>query len=341
MFLVSNLSFGLLWCVVCCICWGSWGNTQKLVAQQNWRSELFYFDFTIGFFLTSLIGALTLGSFGSDGESFFSNLQHASAASVGWALLGGVVWNFANIFLSAAIALAGMSVGFPIGGGIGWIGGIIFNYILVVAAGGIYPGNQLLLWVGVAIVIVAIVLNGKAYGKLSSQQKKTPLKGIVSAAISGIGFIFFYGLVLKAIDPQYSNGTGTGNLTPYTAVFFFGLAVLLTTPIFNTLIMKHPLTGAPVPVSDYRKGDARTHLIGMLGGFIWMFGMIVSFMSANAHVNAAISYALSNASPVVAMIWGFWIWREFKDAPRGTNRLVYATFTLFIVGLVLITLSNG
>ncbi|MBD5266178.1 MAG: GRP family sugar transporter [Duncaniella sp.] len=334
MILVHNYILAIICCCICCICWGSWANTQKLVATPKWRFELFYWDFTWGVFLTAALGALLLG-----GPVFIDNLTHLDLGSAGCAMLGGIVWNFANIFLTAAIAIAGMSVGFPIGGGLGWIGGIIFNYLLVILAGHTYPGNQALLWIGVAIIIVAIYLCAKAYGNLTSTRKQTPTKGIVLAVISGIGLIFFYGLVVKSLDPMYVNG-GTGTLAPYTGVFFFALGVLISTPIFNTFVMHHPFDGPKLTFKDYLAGSSRTHLIGMLGGLIWMGGMVISFMGSGA-ANPAISYALSNAAPIVAMIWGVWIWKEFKGAPKGTYPLIGAMFLLFIVGLVLITMSNG
>lgn len=338
MVLVDNYILALLCCVVCCICWGSWANTQKMVATEKWSFELFYWDLTIGLFLTALLAAVTLGSLGSEGRTFFQDLQTLDWSSIKYAFLGGVVWNFGNIFLTAAIAVAGMSVGFPIGGGLAWIGGIIFNYILIVVAGQIYPGNQLLLWLGVLVIIVAILICGKAYSKLSSSKEGTPKKGIMLAIMAGIAIMFFYGLVVKSLDPQYVAG-GTGSLTPYTGVFFFAVGILLSTPIFNSFAMRHPVEGEKVTMKDYLSGDLRTHLIGILGGLIWMGGMVISFMGAGA-ANPAIAYALSNAAPVVAMIWGVFVWKEFKDAPRGTSKLITAMFLLFIAGLILITLSN-
>jgi len=345
MIIATSYMMGILCCIFCCICWGSWQNTQKLVAQKNWSFELFYMDFTIGLVLTALLGAITLGSMGSQGPTFFADLGNLDSYSVFYAVLGGIVWNFGTIFLTAAMAVAGMSVGFPIGGGLGWIGGIIFNYLLVTASGSQYPGNETLLWAGVAVIVIAILLNGKAYSKMTSAEKKTPTKGIILALISGMAIIFFYGLVVKSIDPQYggavaaADGT-SGHLNPYTAVFFFSIGALISTPIFNTFMMNHPVQGNRVSFSDYAKGSSRTHLIGILGGFIWMAGMVISFMRGNAG-NAAIAYALSNAAPVVAMIWGFFVWKEFKNAPKGTSSLVWATLLLFIAGLVLVTLSNG
>ncbi len=338
MILVNNYILAILCCVVCCICWGSWANTQKMVAAKNWSFELFYWDLTIGLFLTALLGALTLGSFGDDGRSFFEDLALMDGQSVFYAILGGVVWNFGNILLTAAMAIAGMSVGFPIGGGLAWIGGIIFNYMLILIAGEVYEGNQLLLWLGVAIIVAAIIIAGQAYKKLSSHQNKTPGKGIVLAVLAGMAIMFFYGLVVKSLDPGYVAG-GTGTLTPFTGVFFFAVGILISTPLFNAFAMKYPVSGKKVTMKDYFSGDLRTHLVGVLGGFIWMNGMVISFMGAGA-ANPAIAYALSNAAPVVAMIWGVFVWKEFKNAPKGTNTLITAMFVLFIVGLVCITLSN-
>ena len=157
------------------------------------------------------------------------------------------------------------------------------------------------------------------------------------AFISGFGFAFFYGLVVKATSADFG---GTGTLSPYQAVFFFALAVLISTFFLNPVVMRTSVEGKATMKDYFKNGDTRTHLIGMLGGFIWMSGMVISFMSAGAQVNKAVSYALSNASPLIAMIWGVFIWKEFKGAPKGTNKYVAAMFLSFLLALVLITMSN-
>lgn len=338
MLLVNNYALAVFCCIICCICWGSWANTQKMVATKSWSFELFYWDLTLGLFLTATLAAVTLGSMGEDGRTFFEDLAVMNVNSVMYAVLGGVVWNFGNIFLTAAIAVAGMSVGFPIGGGIAWIGGIIFNYILILLSGETYEGNQFLLWGGVLLIIAAIVISGQAYKKMSLTKRSAPKKGILLAVLAGIAIMFFYGLVVKSLDPVYVTG-GTGTLTPYTGVFFFAVGILVSTPIFNGFAMKHPVSGNKVTMGNYISGDLRTHIIGVFGGFIWMSGMVISFMGAGA-ANPAIAYALSNAAPLVAMIWGVFVWKEFKEAPCGTNKLIVSMFVLFILGLAFITFSN-
>ena len=337
MVLVENYGIAIICCILCMICWGSWANTQKM-AGKEWRFELFYYDMTIGLFLTALAGALTLGCLGDDGPTFFENLAVANSASISYAIIGGIVWNLGTLLLTAAIAIAGMSVGFPLGGGLAWVGGIIVNYFIS------FSGNPVLLFAGVILIILAIACCATAYKKLAAKNAKTPAKGFIVSACAGVVIMFFYGLVVKSLAPAYG-GTplaegGIGTLTPYTAVFLFGVGILISTPIFNAIALRYPVEGKPLTEKDYFKGSARTHWVGILGGFIWMSGMVVSMASAGA-ASGAISYALSNAAPVCAMIWGIFVWKEFKGAPKGTTPLLTAMFILFILGLVVITLSNS
>jgi glucose uptake protein len=338
MVLIENYLFAVFGFVFCMTCWGSWSNTQKLAAK-TWRFELFYWDFVIGLVLTALFWGFTLGSMGEHGRTFWVDLQQAGMQSIFYAMLGGTVWNIGNLLLVAGIDVAGMAVAFPIGGGLAWLGGIIFNYIIEVLGGAEQRTlPTMMLFIGVAIIFVAIYLTMVAYKKLASQQKQTSSKGIVLSVFAGIFIAFFYGFVVKSLDPQFVTG-GTGNLGPYSGVLFFTLGAFVTTFIFNPFFMKKPVRGEPVSMKQYFAGNFKTHLIGVLGGLIWASGMVVSFMAVGAG-NPAVSYALSNAAPVVAILWGVFVWKEFKGAPQGTNRILAIMFTLFLIGLAVITASK-
>ncbi len=224
MTLVENYPLAVFFFVVAMICWGSWANMQK-VAEKNWRFELFYWDLAIGLLVFATLAAFTLGSMGDSGRPFLEDLQIADSSSIAYAMLGGVVWNLGNILLVAAIAVAGMSVGFPIGGGIAWILGIIVNYILVMLdPEKSFEGNPNVLWIGVAVIVIAIFLSMLSYRRLASEKKKPTLKGIMLSVFAGLLIAFFYGLVVKSLDNSFVAG-GTGTLTPFTGVFFFSVGV--------------------------------------------------------------------------------------------------------------------
>jgi len=330
---INSYGIAVLLCVVSMVCWGSWQNTQKL-AGKNWRFELYYWDFITGIVLVSLFAALTLGSLGSEGRTFTQDLaQSEIGGSIVSAMIGGALWNLGTLLLVAAIAIAGMSVAFPIGGGIGWILGIVVNYII---AGS--QAKPVLLFTGCVVIVVAIILSMLSYKKLATETKKSTSKGIVLSFIAGLLIAVFYGFVVKSLDGEIVKG-GTGNLTPFTAVFFFSVGAFISTFIYNPFFMSRPVEGDAVKVSDYIKGTSKQHLTGVLGGIIWGIGMVVSFMAVKA-ASPAISYALSNAAPVVAASWGIFVWKEFANAPKGTNVLLTGMFICYIIGLVLITWSN-
>jgi len=214
------------------------------------------------------------------------------------------------------------------------------NYILVMLdPNKKFEGSNLFLFTGMAVIVAAIILSMFAYRRLASEQKKPPLKGILLSVSAGLLIAFFYGLVVKSLDNNFVSG-GTGTLTPYTAVFFFSIGIFVSTIFFNPIFMTRPVSGEPVKMKQYWKGNFKTHFTGVLGGFIWMLGMVVSFMAVGA-ANPAIAYALSNAAPVVAILWGLFVWKEFKDAPKGTNILLLIMFICYLVGLTLITYSNA
>jgi len=334
---IQSYPVAVLLCVLTMICWGSWANTQKLAAR-SWRFELFYWDFVAGLLLTSALAAFTLGSLGHTGRPFMADLAQADISSIAWALLGGVVWNLGNLLLVAAIAVAGMAIGFPIGGGIAWVLGIVLNFVLVILQGGVNPGNSWVLFGGVAVIVVAILLSMKAYGQLAGAVKKPSAKGILLSVLAGVLIAFFYGLVVKSIDSAFVSG-GSGKLMPLTGAFIFTLGAFLTTFLFNPLFMRHPVEGGAIRMADYWRGNAVTHLTGILGGAIWSIGITASFIAVGA-AGPAISYALSNAAPVVAILWGVLVWKEFTAAPKGTNRVLAAMFVCYLAGLAMITYSR-
>lgn len=333
MFIVQNYSLAIAFCVVTMLCWGSWGNTQKL-ASKTWRYEFFYWDYVIGVLLFSILSAFTLGSTGTEGQSFLPNLAQADCMNMGSAFLGGIVFNAANILLSAAIAICGMSVAFPVGIGLALVLGVLVNYF------GSAKGEPMYIFIGVVFITIAIILNGLAYKKALVGSKKVSGKGILISITAGIIMAFFYRFVAASMDLGNFANPAPGKLTPYTAVFIFSLGVFASNFIFNTIAMKRPVEGEPVSISGYFKGNLSTHLVGILGGVIWCIGQSFS-MIASEKAGAAISYGLGQGATLVSALWGILIWKEFKGAPKVSNQLNMGMFILFIIGLGLLIYAGA
>lgn len=332
MFIPDSYLLSVVLCFITMLCWGSWANTQKL-ASKEWEFTLFYWDYSIGVVLLALVFGLTFGSIGTAGSPFIENLRQTGNEAIGMAILGGVVFNLANLLIVAAIDIAGMAVAFPVGIGIALVLGVILNYLAIPV------GDPVYLFAGVSFVVLAIVLDALAYKKLLSTAKATPVKGIVLSIVGGVLMGFFYRFVAASIATDFANPEA-GLMTPYAAVFVFSLGILASNFVWNTYFMKRPVNGRVTSYRDYFvKGTTKLHLIGILGGGIWCLGMILSVLAADK-AGFAISYGLGQGATMVAAAWGVLIWKEFSTAPKGTNRLVYGMFLFFIVGLGLIIISR-
>lgn len=331
MFIIESYPTAVLFCVVTMLCWGSWSNTQKLV-NTNWRFELFCWDFVNGILLAALILAFTLGSFGEQGRSFLVDIQQSDSKSILSAISGGVIFNAANLLFMAAISIAGISVAFSVGAGLSLVLGVVVNYLDSPV------GDTILLFPGVALIIVAISLNARAYTKMPGGAAAVSGKGLLLSICSGLLMGLYYKYVANAMFPDPLKPL-SGMLSPYTAICFFSGGVFLSNLVLNPLMMAKPFAGSPVSFSEYFGGSLKDHLLGISGGFIWCIGMLFSII-ASYKVGAAISYGLGSGAIVVASIWGIFFWKEFNGAPKGTQLTLNVMLICFLVGLLLIVFAR-
>jgi glucose uptake protein len=261
-----------------------------------------------------------------------ADLSQASSDSIGSALLGGAIFNLANILLVAAIDIAGMAVAFPVGIGLALIIGVVMNYVAAPV------GNVGLLSTGVALVTLAIILDAIAYRRLPGGTAGLSTKGLVLSVACGLFMGVFYRFVAAAMyaGPVTAD---PGKMGPYAAVFVFAVGIFLSNFVWNTLVMKKPFIGTPVGFAQYFEGSFNTHLTGILGGAIWGLGMSLNLI-ASGRAGFAISYGLGQGATMVAAFWGVFIWKEFRDAPGGTTKLLASMFACFLVGLALIVLAR-
>jgi glucose uptake protein len=333
MFIVNSYVIAVILCVITMMCWGSWANTMKL-KPDSWPNPLFYWDYCLGIVLCTLLLALTLGSIGEGGRSFFQDFEQASGRALGSAFIGGVIFNLSNLLWVAAAAVAGMAVAFPVAVGLALVIGVILNYAAEA------KGDPVLLFAGVGLVIVAIVLNAIAYQTVPVKHKGDNRKGIILSILAGIIMGFFYRFVVAGISMNFTTPE-SGLLTPYTAVFIFSVGCFLSGFIWNTYFMYKPVEGPSSTYKDYfTKDSPKVHLTGIIGGAIWAIGLSFSILAAE-QAGPAISYSLGQGSTMVGAAWGVFVWKEFEHAPKSTNWLLFFMFLCFITGLIMITLAKN
>jgi len=319
-------AIALIFMIGSMLCWGSWANSMKLT--PGWPFQLFYWDYVAGIIIASLLWGLTVGSMGGGQLSFLNNIRSADQSHILFALLGGAVFNVANLLLVAAIEIAGLAVAFPIGIGLALVVGVILNYILSPR------GNPLLLFGGVILVALAIIVDAMAYRRRETTRKALGARGIQISLACGILMGSFYPLVTKAVAGQNSLG-------PYAVSFFFALGVAICAVPANYFLMRKPITGAaPVSMSDYAKSPRLWHFWGILGGVIWCTGAVLNFVASHAQIiGPAISYAIGQGATMVSAIWGVFVWKEFANAPANARKLIPLMFFFFLIGLAAVALA--
>jgi len=323
MFLPETYQSALMLMLLSMLCWGSWANTLKL--GPRYRFQLFYWDYAIGLALAAVVLGLTAGSMGHSGPTLLADLPATAPILILYAVIGGAVFNVANLLLVAAIDVAGLAVAFPVGIGLALVVGAVSNYVIKP------EGNPLLLFGGVALVAVAIVLDAMAYRKREGTAQAATARGIILSLIAGVLMGCFYPFVAKSL-----NGVpGAPSPGPYAVSVFFAIGLLISNVPANWLLMIKPLDGKPrVNGADYFRAPIGWHLAGILGGAIWCVGGVSNFVASGAHlVGPAVSYTIGQGATMVSACWGVFVWHEFAGAPRSARILLVFMFLVFLLGL--------
>ncbi len=352
MLIPGTYQVALLLMILSAVCWGSWANTQKL-AGSKWRFELFYLDYTAGAFLFALLACFTIGSFHQADITFADSLIGLSFRKVSVAILAGMIFNLANVLLVAAISIAGLSVAFPVGIGLATIIGVVWSYFLNP------QGNATMIGTGLVFLIVGIVVNARAYNMMAlvrkSQEvtldpnaaapkrvrktgktKSTAGKGITLSILCGLLMGCFYPLIEMAREGDFG-------LSPYGVLFFFAIGLLFSSGLIIPFVMNFPVDGEPLGLGKYFQGTMKYHLLGLVGGALWMAGLTANVLASSVpktqNVGPAISYALGQGATLVSALWGVLVWKEFADTGARVRMQLVLMFIVFVIALALISLA--
>jgi glucose uptake protein len=228
--------------------------------------------------------------------------------------------------LVAAIDMAGLAVALPVSIGIALVVGVVLSYILEP------KGVALFLALGVACALIAVILDGKAFGSLGSGRSASR-KSIVICIVSGV--------LMGLWNPFVAYGATRGNpLTPYSSAVFLTLGALLSCFVWNLYFMKHPLDGDPVGFSGFFRAPASGHLLGLFGGVIWGVGTVFNVVAGKS-MSFAISYAIGQSAPMVGALWGVFAWKEFVGAGPRAKMYLTLMFVFYALAILLVARANG
>ncbi len=319
----ATFGAALVMTIFSAVFWGSWANTYK--GTRNYPFELFYWDYILGVVICALGFALTLGSSGAVGEPFLANLQAGDGSNIVSALIGGFIFNIANLLLVAGIAIAGLAIAFPIAIGIAVVEGVVLSYLLQP------KGHIGFLAAGLGLAIAAILFDAMAYKRLAGAGRTVTRKGVMINVVSGL----LMGLFAPFVTHSLTHGHA---LTPYTVSVLFSLGALFCCFFVNVYFMKKPLIGEPVSFSGFSKASGRDHILGVLGGIIWGLGGNFNFIAAG-FVGVPISYAIGQSAPMIAALWGVLVWKEFAGADNKAWAYLGLMFVFYLSAIGAIALA--
>lgn len=340
-------------------CWGGWAITQKLTGPK-WRFELFYFDFSLGTVLGAVVIAFTAGSFQGNEITFMDSLIGISMRKVAWALAAGFVFNIANAILVSAISVAGISVAVPIALSLATVIGLIVS---------VFSAPQLngtMTWVGLVALLSALVFNARAHLMMAdirrSQQvaadpttvaptqvsarssrvrksgktKSSSSKGITLAVIAGI----ILGGMMPLVDMAREGDFG---LSPYATAVFFSAGAFAISMLIVPFMMNFPMEGEPLEFKRYTSGTLGQHILGWIGGVIWIGGLSANVLAGSVpkgqNVGAAITLACSHGAAILAAVLGVIVVREFENSGSRVRMQLLIMFVLFALALALTSLA--
>jgi glucose uptake protein len=279
--------------------------------------------------VSALLFAFLMDTPTSSGATFPGSLLTTSTRALLQAAAAGIVFNLANLLLVAAIAVAGLAVAFPVAIGTALIIGTALTFFVD------HKGAPLVIAAGVACAAVAIVCCAMAY-RAQARELKVTRQGVFICLVSGLLMGSWAPLAASSMRTVVQASTpGAASmqaLTPLASFAVFAIAALASTLPFNLYLMRRPLIDVPVSLREYFAGGVRWHLLGLLGGAVWAVGTASNLVAGNS-VGFAVSYAIGQSAPLVASLWGIFVWKEFAGASPAVTRALTAMFVFYLAAI--------
>ena len=147
------------------------------------------------------------------------------------------------------------------------------------------------------------------------------------------------GILFAVFLRVLSNGiSGDNGVAPYGALLLMAVGLVGSAIVFVPFFLYFPVRGGALQVRHYFKGNRTHHALGILGGILGGASILSLMLARTAPegVQAApvLGYYLNHGAPVVASIWGLFVWKDFAGD-------VFRVSVIFVVSLVLLLASMG
>ena len=98
--------------------------------------------------------------------------------------------------------------------------------------------------------------------------------------------------------------------------------------------------GEPVAFAGFFRAPLSAHMLGLLGGFIWGIGTVFNLVAGNS-IGFAISYAIGQSAPMVAALWGVFVWKEFAGANKQARAYLALMFIVYALAILLVARAHN
>lgn len=370
MFKPTSLPAGLVFALIALACWGSWSTTLVLVSSKQVAFECFYFNFAISFLLTGIIVGFIIGYIpGEAGESDYTHdLFSYDGGCYFYSMLGGLMWNMANILLCKGIGLMGQALGFPMCVGLGLISGSLTNFVIDGAKtkkGPLFSGDFMAL-LGICAVGFLSKRKEDELAEIrtsltgdSSQLSETGSHANDAEAATAIGevlqvsmarkFIICLtgGLLLGLSNIGVVNATnGVCTMSAPANQTFFSIGVLLSSAFLVPLTVCFPVEGGSPTTTlaqlraKYKEVAGTEHCLAALGGFLLCMGFFAYNLGNATDLGSAPTYSIGQSAPVVGILWGTFFFKEFNGTSARVWGIIPVIVAFFIGAIISLALSG-
>ncbi|MEM9673413.1 MAG: L-rhamnose/proton symporter RhaT [Bacteroidota bacterium] len=336
------MTAGVLWAIFAGLMLGLYALPEKFTKDFKYENTWSLF-FLLTMFVVPIIASLTL----IDGfDEVFASLPNDILIKMA---LASFLWGTGVMMWSKAINHIGLSLGFSL-----FIGTVILvGSLLPFLVDGLPPTNALLvILLGLFIVLVGIVANGRAGLIREQDEQEVESADTTEKSSTGLGILIAVGGGLLATGFSYANAVGrpllheasqqSGNADWITAVavmfpIFISGGIAMTAYFLWQLSAKNAWKNFSTPHFSKNFG-----LVLIMAVFHYAASALFAYAAFRlGEAGNTVGYAIFNTASVATAIVSGLITGEWVNASAKARRLLYLGLGCMVVGIVLIAVGNS